>query len=130
MRVLLADDEVRVRYALRVLLRQQPGVELAGEAVRAGDLLDALAVVRADVVLLDWELPGSGGPQLMAAMQSICPRVAVIALSGRPEVRREVLAAGADAFVCKSDPPDRLLSALENCCCGLRYSPGVAYLAC
>jgi len=130
MRVLLADDEVRVRYALRVLLRQQPGVELAGEAVRASDLLDALAVVRADAVLLDWELPGSSGPRLMAAIRAVSPRLPVIALSGRPEVRREALAAGADAFVCKSDPPERLLSALENCGGGLYYSPGVAYVAC
>jgi DNA-binding NarL/FixJ family response regulator len=130
MRVLLADDEVRVRFALRVLLQQQPGVELAGEAVRASDLLDALAVVRPDVLLLDWELPGSGGRQLMAALRSVCPRLPVIALSGRPEVRREALAAGADSFVCKSDPPDCLLSALDNCCDGLRYSQGVAYVSC
>jgi DNA-binding NarL/FixJ family response regulator len=130
MRVLLADDEVRVRYALRVLLRQQPGVELAGEAVRASDLLDALTASRPDVVLLDWELPGSGGRQSMAAIRSLCPRLPVIALSGRPEVRREALAAGADAFVCKSDPPDRLLLALDKCCCGVRYNPGVAYAAC
>jgi DNA-binding NarL/FixJ family response regulator len=41
------------------------------------------------------------------------PNLLVVVLSGRPEVRREALAAGADAFVSKVDPPERLLAALH-----------------
>jgi DNA-binding NarL/FixJ family response regulator len=40
----------------------------------------------------------------------------VIALSGRPEARQAALAAGANDFVSKSDPPDRLLAAIDGCC--------------
>jgi len=115
MRVLLADDEARVRFALRVLLQQQPGVELVGEATRAGELLATLARVAADVVLLDWELPDTTGPELLGAIHSERPHLPVIAMSGNLEARNETLAAGADTFVCKTDPPDRVLSALAGC---------------
>jgi CheY-like chemotaxis protein len=40
----------------------------------------------------------------------------VIALSGRPEARQAALLAGADSFVSKADPPDRLLVAIDTCC--------------
>ena len=65
-----------------------------------------------DLVLLDWELPNLAVCQVLTALQRTCPHVLVIALSGRPEVRSAALAAGADGFVCKCDPPERLLSAI------------------
>lgn len=116
MRVLLADDETRVRFALRVLLQQQAGVELVGEATRAGELLATLARVAADVILLDWELPGATGANLLRAIHADHPQLPLIALSGNLEARNEALAAGASAFVCKTDPPDCVLSALSRCC--------------
>ena len=58
MRVLLADDQVKVRFALRVLLERQPDVAVVGEASDARELVDQLAATRPDALLLDWELPG------------------------------------------------------------------------
>ena len=43
------------------------------------------------------------------------PESFVVALSGLPEARREALAAGADAFVSKGDPPEKLLAAVRGC---------------
>jgi DNA-binding NarL/FixJ family response regulator len=40
----------------------------------------------------------------------------MIVMSGQPEVRRAALAAGADAFISKTDPPDQLLAALKELC--------------
>ena len=130
MRILLADGETRVRFALRVLLLHQPGIELAGEASRASDLFEALAQGSPDVVLLDWELPGLAGAQLVKAVRRLCPRAPIIVLSGKPDVRRAALSAGADAFVSKADPPERLVSALADCCDDPAPRPGIAYAAC
>ena len=112
MRVLLADDRARVRWALRVLLEQQPGVHIVGEAVDAEGLLAQAEAGRPDLVLLDWDLPGLHADGALSAWRTICPGSYVIALSGRPEARQAALAAGADAFVSKGDPPDRLLAAI------------------
>jgi DNA-binding NarL/FixJ family response regulator len=128
---MLADDETRVRFALRVLLSRQAGVEVAGEAVNAAGLLALLAQGSPDLLLLDWELPDVAGAPLVAAVRGLCPRLPIIVLSGRPDVRRAALAAGADAFVSKADPPERLLAALAAQCPVPPLSrPGLSCAAC
>lgn len=117
MRILLADGQPKVRFALRVLLEQRPEFEVAAEAADAKDLLDCVQVDCPDLILLGWELPGRTDGDLLAALRQLCPHLAVIALSGRPGARRTALAAGADAFVSKGDPPECLLSAIETCQC-------------
>jgi len=116
MRVLLADDQSKVRSALRLVLEQQPGVSILGEAVDATGLLDWVKAACPDLVLLDWELPGLPRNDVLSALRARCPHLKVIALSGRPEARQAALAAGADAFVSKGDPPERLLAAVNDCC--------------
>jgi len=117
MRILLADDQPKVRFALRVLLERQPGLEIVGEAADARDLLAQTETARPDLLLLGWELPDRARVGLLAALRKVCPDLAIVALSGRPEARRAALAAGADAFVSKTDLPERLLAAIDNCSC-------------
>jgi len=112
MGILLADDQPEVRRALTILLERQPGLTVAGQAVDADDLLAQAEALCPDLVLLDWELPGLVGSSLLSALRAVCPGVLVIALSGRPGARRAALAAGANAFVSKADPPDRLLATI------------------
>jgi DNA-binding NarL/FixJ family response regulator len=113
MRILLADDQRRVRFALRVLLEQQPGMTVVGEATTGRDLLDQITATRPDALLLDWELPGLSAGRAVAALHKVFPRLVVIALSGRSEARQDAEAAGANAFVSKVDPPECLLAALH-----------------
>jgi len=115
MRLLLADDRPKTRFALRALLRLQTGLAVVGEAATAGELLALAEQTSPDVVLLDWGLQGLQADELLPALQSICPNIYVIALSSRPEVRDAALAAGADAFVSKIDSPERLLMAIADC---------------
>jgi DNA-binding NarL/FixJ family response regulator len=115
MHILLADDQAKVRSAMRLLFEQDPDIEVMGEAVDARGLLDWLEIVCPDMILLDWELPGGSGEELLSAARANCSRVAIVALSGRPEARPAALDAGADAFVSKGDPPERLLETIEAC---------------
>jgi DNA-binding NarL/FixJ family response regulator len=119
MRILLADNQSKVRFALRVLLERQADIHVVGEATDAGDLLDMAEADCPDVVLLAWELPGMPAAQLLAALRGICPDLIVIALSGRLEARRAALCAEADAFVSKGEPPERLLHTITDCTCNL-----------
>ena len=117
MRILLVDSQPRVRFALRVLLERQPGLEVAGEASDADSLLTEASKAQPDLVLLGWELPGLTARTLLLSLRQICPHVFVIALSGRPEAREIALSAGADSFVSKADPPDLLLAAIDRYRC-------------
>ena len=113
MRVLLADGQAQVRSALQILLKQQPGVSVVGEAGEASSLLAQLDAARPDLLLLDWSLPGLATVGSVAALRQLYPHLAVIVLSGRPEACNEATAAGAHAFVSKADPPEQLLAALQ-----------------
>ena len=117
MRILLADSQYKVRFALRVLLERQPGVVVVGEATDAEDLLVQSSEICPDMVLLAWELPGLASTDHLAALREACPDLCLVALSGRPEARRQALEAGVDAFVSKADPPERLLATIRSSPC-------------
>jgi len=114
MRILLADDQPKVRFALRTLLERQPGLEVVGEARSGQDLRDQIEPTHPDLVLLDWELPGERALDTLSSLRIMYPALRVIALSGRSEARHAALRAGVDAFVSKADPPERLLSAIRE----------------
>ncbi len=115
MRVLLADERAKVRSAVRLLLEEQTDMDVLGEAMDATGLLDWISATCPDVVLLDWELPGAEPANLVSDIRSGCSGVRVVALSGLPEARHQALRAGADGFVSKGDPPERLLQAIRGC---------------
>jgi DNA-binding NarL/FixJ family response regulator len=114
MRILIADAQPKVRFALQVLLQRQPYLEVVGEAIDAETLRKQAIAACPDVVLLGWELPGMDMEGLIPALRESCPGVVVIALSGRPEAQRASSEIGVDAFVSKSCPPDQLLSAITR----------------
>jgi DNA-binding NarL/FixJ family response regulator len=117
MRILVADAQPKVRFALKVLLEHQVGLEVVGETGNAAELLDMLVDRHPDMLLLGWELPGLTANGSVAAFQAARPGLVVIVLSGIPEVRQCALEAGADCFISKSDPPERLLAALRDADC-------------
>jgi DNA-binding NarL/FixJ family response regulator len=112
MRIMLADAESNVRYGLTALLEGRPELEVIGEAADAEGLLNQAQATCPDLVLLDWELPGLVRDDRLGALRRAYPNVYIIVLCGRPEVRESVLAAGADAFISKADPPELLLEAI------------------
>ena len=118
MRVLLADGKPALRSAMRLLLEQEADVNIVAEVADAETLLAAAEQVRPDLVLLDWDLPGLQGSNTAASvfgsLNACCPNVKIVVLSGRPEAGRPALAAGANSFVSKADPPERLLAALHH----------------
>jgi DNA-binding NarL/FixJ family response regulator len=90
-------------------------LKVVSEAVDARELLTEAKAVLPDLVLLDWELRGLTPAELMPTLRRVCPGLAVVVLSGRPEARSDATEAGADAFVSKTDPPDSLLAAIKDC---------------
>ena len=117
MRILIADRQKKVRFALRVLLERQPGYKVIGEATNAQGLLDQAKGTCPDVVLLSWELSNTKEADLLAALRETCPNLQIIVLSGRLGAAQAALDAGADAFVSKGNPPEKLLAAINGCSC-------------
>jgi DNA-binding NarL/FixJ family response regulator len=118
MNILLADDQPQVRSALRLLLEQAIKARIVGEASNAQELLASAKTVHPDAILVDWELPGWHVDDGISSVRRAYPSARIVTLSSHPEVRQVALQAGADAFVCKGDPPEQLLEAVKDC--GLR----------
>ena len=114
MRVLIADEKQKIRFALRLLLEREPELSVVGEADDVESLMAQIEISHPDMVLLNWELPNIEGENALHSMRKVYPNVEVIVLSGRPEAKKAALAAGANAFISKGDPPERLLAEVTN----------------
>lgn len=128
MRIVLADDQINVRSALRLLLEQVLNHQVVGEADQIAGLLGLIEVVHPDLLMLDWELPNwsttsASGPgrrpnaidrDVIRQLRTCQPQLKVVVLSGRPEARQAALMAGADAFVSKNDHPSQILEAIRQ----------------
>ncbi len=114
MRVLIADDQKHARSGLKALLcATVPSADIR----EAADGLEAERVAeefRPDLVLMDVRMPREDGLAAMRRIKARLPQTRVLALSIEPANEAEALAAGADAFTCKCESPDRLLEQLAR----------------
>lgn len=122
MNVLIVDDHPIVRAGLRRLLAGEPGIELA-EAATGKEALTLLLSFRPDVMILDLNLPGLGGFDIIArvARDTPRPRILVLSMHDDPIFALRALEAGADAYVSKNAPPGQILEALARLAKGQNY---------
>lgn len=115
-RVLIADDDSRVRHALRELIESDPSITVACDACTSSDVLECDAALRPSVILLDLILPqAEDGISLLKLLTRTDSRP-VVAMSLRGYLRDQAIAAGAWDFVEKGSAPDVLLAALHGAC--------------
>ena len=113
-RIFIAEADKELRLALLMLLHREAGMHVTGMAVHSKGLVAQIAASEPDVLLLDWALPGQPLPDLLADLGKLEPRPMLAVMAVRPEVEQPALAAGADAFVGKSLPPNGLLALLRT----------------
>jgi len=112
MRILLADDHADVRWALRIFLREHLGLTVVGEVEHTDTLLVEALTLQPDLVVLDWELPGRPAGEIVDTLHRQQDSCQVVILSHHPELQQAALQAGADAFLCKTAPPQHVLAVL------------------
>ncbi|MEV0135536.1 response regulator transcription factor [Dactylosporangium sp. NPDC050688] len=119
-RVLLADDEAIVRAGLRMLISDEPDLEVVGEAADGHEALRAVAALRPDVVLMDARMPGLDGIAAARAIAEAHPAVKVLVLTTFDEevLLDGALRAGVAGFLLKVSPPEQLLDALREVAAG------------
>ena len=122
MKMLLVDDHAIVRAGLRQLL----GAGGTVVVFEARDGREALALARRErpeVILLDLNLPGIGGIELIRRLQQQdgASRVLVLSMHAEPLYAARALQAGARGYISKNAAPDELLTALRRVAEGGRY---------
>lgn len=121
-RLLLADDQALVRGALAALLELEPDIVVVSQVGRGDEVVDAARESRADVCLLDIEMPGMTGIEAAAELQREVPsaRSLIVTTFGRPGYLRRAVDAGASGFVVKDTPASQLADAVRRVHAGLR----------
>ena len=113
-RFLLADDNPDLRQALRLMLETRLTRPLVFEADDHSRLLVQGIAHKPDCLILDWELPGFNDHNCLADLHELLPGLKIIVISARPEAAQAAEVAGADAFICKTDPPSEILNAIRR----------------
>jgi len=113
--VLIVDDHPIFRQGIRHLLETEDGVRGIGEAGSVEEASGWLKARRADVVLLDHNLPGSNGVDGMSRLFRIQGDVQVIVLTvcDDDDVLMRAIRSGACGYMLKDAPPERLIEAIK-----------------
>ncbi len=112
--VVVVDNQVRARQSMKALLATWPAV---GELREAANGLEALRLAeesQPDLVVMDVRMPEMNGIETTRLLKKRWPRIKIIVLSMYLDYREDALFAGADAFISKADPPDKLLKRLAE----------------
>ncbi|MGE5643310.1 MAG: response regulator transcription factor [Byssovorax cruenta] len=114
-RVYLADALTEERSALRLMLLDL-NMELAGEAADWATALRQAPLSLMDLFLIDWNmLPGISPTAALEELRRACPAALVIVLISHLDARQQAaLSAGADAFISKTETPDRVAERLRS----------------
>ena len=111
-RVLIADDQPRARRSLKALLTTLPQIEQVIEAVNGSEGMRFIEESQPDLAIFDVRMPEMDGLEATRLVRARWPEIKIIILSMNEDQASDALAAGADAFFSKGEPPQRLLDAL------------------
>ena len=113
-RIFLANAKLDERSALRLVL-QDLNIELAGEATDWKTTLAQAPSSQTDMLLVDWDLLPRSPYAALAELRAACPAALVIVLISQLDAREQAArSAGADAFISKNEPPDRMAEYLRT----------------
>jgi DNA-binding NarL/FixJ family response regulator len=116
LRILLADDHDVVRAGVRVMLEAREGWQVCCEARNGREAVSLADEMKPDIAILDLEMGGFDGVSATRQIKARQPQIDVLIFTMYDDEYRigEVLAAGARAFVSKSDGGGKLIQAIET----------------
>lgn len=123
LRIIIADDHSIIRQGIRSLIESEPGWELCGEAADGRAAVALAQEVVPDIALLDITMPELNGIDAARAIRVRCPRTRILVLTMHDSetLAEEVLNAGAQGYVLKSDASEQLPQAIREVAAGKRF---------
>ncbi len=122
-RVILCDDHALIRRGIRDTLAEQPDLQIVGEAGEYGELRTLMRGTDCDVLVLDINMPGRSGLDVLHALKEEGSPVRVLVVSMYPEDQyaMRALRAGAFGYVNKGGDPSQIVAAVRMVAQGRKY---------
>jgi DNA-binding NarL/FixJ family response regulator len=114
-RLLLVDDQALFREGLRILLEQNPRLEIVAEASNGEEAIDAARFHTPDIVLMDLRMPRLNGVEATRKITAelAATRVIVLTTFEDDDEVYEAMSAGASGYLLKASPSERVIEAIE-----------------
>jgi len=122
-RVLIADDHAIVREGIKHLFSLTQNITVVGEIASGPKTLEAVGRGGMDLLILDLNMPGTDGTELIASIREQDAKLPILVLSMHNEVQtiKRALKAGASGYVVKDSAPETLLAAVYQVAKGGRF---------
>ena len=122
-KIILADDHQIVLDGLQEILETVPEFQVTGQAKNSRVLLSLLGEQHPDLILLDLNMPGKDGLEILEEMKARFPAVKILVLTmyNSPEIVRRALSLGADGYLLKDHGRDELMFALREVLAGRHF---------
>ena len=121
MRVLIVDDTSRARKSMKALLEVWHQSEEVREAANGIEAVQLVEEFQPDIILMDARMPSMSGLEATRKIKAKWPAIKIIILSVFMDYQALALEAGADAFISKSDSPEKLREILKEIYAGLNW---------
>lgn len=119
-RILIADDHTIVRSGVRLLLENEPDIDVVGEALDGAQAVELVAALQPNVVLMDIAMPGMDGLEATRLIKASFPNIQILVLTMHrsEEYFFEILKAGASGYLLKGADTSDLVKAIRVVHCG------------
>ena len=115
-RVVIADDDPLARMAIEAMIKRGERLELVGSAADVPQIVELAAATRPDVAVVDFIMPGGGGPEAARLIQERSPGTRIVGLTAAdgPDAYRAMLRAGASGLLVKGGSAERLVEMIHR----------------
>ena len=115
-RVLIADDHALFRHGLEMVLNDEDGIELVGQACDGAEAVQMAGEAVPDVVLMDIRMPKTSGIEAARRMKEVAPsaKIVILTISDEEEDLFEAIRAGASGYLLKDIPLDEVADAVRS----------------
>lgn len=122
-RILIADDHAIVREGLKQIVAEEADMKVTGEAANSNEVLTIIAKNNYDIAILDINMPGKSGLDLLKDLKIRFPKLPVLILSMYAEEQYGIraLKAGASGYLRKASVPDEFVAAIRKIVSGGKY---------